>query len=58
VFDHRHRLIGGRLRLTNPIHRSTEVIDYNLGPFRRHELANFPANTTAPTGHSGDFPLE
>src|SRR5262245_36306185 len=58
LLDHLHRLIGSRARLTDPIHRGAEVIDHHLGTFRRHELADFPANTTATTGHHGDFAFE
>src|SRR5215471_7322049 len=58
LLDHLHRLIGGRARLTDPIHRGAEVIDHHIGTFRRHELADFSANTTATTGYRGDFAFE
>jgi hypothetical protein len=58
VLDHLDSLIGSRVRLAGTIHGGAEVIDYYLGSFCCHELADFPANATATTSHSGDFSLE
>jgi hypothetical protein len=58
LLDHRHRLIGGRLRLTDTIHGSAKVINHHLGALRRHELADFPANPTATASDRGNFAFE
>jgi hypothetical protein len=58
LLDHLRGLLGSRARLADAIHRGTEVVDHHLGPFRRHELTDFSANTIATASDHGDFALK